>query len=94
MCSEIKAEIFGTLVHSVLLNVGKSVWKMMENLWKNRLIIAKDVLIIHVNFIFIKFIYSEKKLESLLDARLKVFTKNTYKPLGQIKTHRNMHSAF
>jgi hypothetical protein len=43
MCSEIEAGHFTTLVHSILLNVGKSVLEMMQTLWKNSLTIAKDV---------------------------------------------------
>jgi hypothetical protein len=38
----------------------KSVFKMMI-LWKNYLIIAKDVWIIHVNFTVIPITFSEKK---------------------------------
>jgi hypothetical protein len=34
---------FTTLVYSVLLNVGKSLLKITETLWKNSLIIAKVV---------------------------------------------------
>jgi hypothetical protein len=43
MCSEVETEDFTTLVYSVLINNGKSVLKMEENLWKNSPIIAKDV---------------------------------------------------
>jgi hypothetical protein len=43
MCSEVEARNFTTLVYSILLNVGKSVMKMIKTLWKNSLIIAKDV---------------------------------------------------
>jgi hypothetical protein len=42
-CSKLEAENCTRLVCSVLLNVGKSVLKMTEKLWKNILIIAKDV---------------------------------------------------
>jgi hypothetical protein len=59
MCSEVVAGNFTTLVYSVLLNIGKSVLKM-ETLWKNSFIIAKDVQIIHVNFIVIAITFSEK----------------------------------
>jgi hypothetical protein len=40
--------------------------KMMETLWKNSLIIAKDVWIIHINFISIAVTFSEEKLGELL----------------------------
>jgi hypothetical protein len=43
MCCEVEAGNFTAEVHSVLLNVGKSVLKMTETSWKSRLIIAKDV---------------------------------------------------
>jgi hypothetical protein len=43
MCPEVEAGNFTTLVYSVLNNVGKSVLKITETLWKNMLIIAKDV---------------------------------------------------
>jgi hypothetical protein len=59
MCSEIEAGIF-TLVYSVLLSVGKIVLEMTETLWKNSLIIAKYVSIIHVNVIVIGITFSEK----------------------------------
>jgi hypothetical protein len=65
MYSEVEAGNFTTLVHSVLLNVGKSVLKMTETLWKNSLIIEKCVLIIRVNLIVIVIKFSEKK-EALL----------------------------
>jgi hypothetical protein len=47
MCFKVEAGNFTTLVYSILLNTGKSVLKMMETLWKNSLIIPKDVCIIH-----------------------------------------------
>jgi hypothetical protein len=43
MSSEVKAENSTTLVYSVLLDVGKSVLKITEPLWKNSLLIAKYV---------------------------------------------------
>jgi hypothetical protein len=60
MCSEVEAGNF-TLAYSVLLNVGKSVLKMTETLWENSLMTAKDVWIIHVNFIVIAITFTEKK---------------------------------
>jgi hypothetical protein len=53
MYSEVDARHFTTLVYSVLLSAGKSVLKMKPTLWKNSLIVAKDIGIIHVNFIVI-----------------------------------------
>jgi hypothetical protein len=41
------------------------VFKMTETFWKNSFIIAKDIQIIHVNFIVIAVTFSEKKLEML-----------------------------
>jgi hypothetical protein len=41
-------------------NAGKSVMNMTETLWENSLIIAEDVLIIHVNVIVIAVTSSEK----------------------------------
>jgi hypothetical protein len=61
MFSEVKAGYFTTVVYSDLLNIGKSVLTMMDTLWENSLLIAKDVLIIHVNFIIIAVAFSEKK---------------------------------
>jgi hypothetical protein len=43
MCCEVEAGNFTAEVHSALLNVGKSVLKMTETLWKNGLLIAKGV---------------------------------------------------
>jgi hypothetical protein len=43
MCSKVKAGNSATMVYSILLNVGKSVLKIMETFWKNTLTIAKDV---------------------------------------------------
>jgi hypothetical protein len=60
MCFEAEARNF-TLVYSLLLNVGRSVLKVAENLWKNSLIMAKYILIIRVNFILIAITFSEKK---------------------------------
>jgi hypothetical protein len=51
MCSEVEAGNFTTLVYSVLLNVGKFVLKTTETLWKNNLIIAKYVWVIHGNLL-------------------------------------------
>jgi hypothetical protein len=61
MCLEVEAGNFTSLVYSVLHNVGKSMLNMMEILWKNSLIIAKDIWIIHIHFIVIAFIFSERK---------------------------------
>jgi hypothetical protein len=58
----VKAGNFTTLVYSILLIIRKSMLKMMETLWKNSLIIGKDVWIIHINFIVIAFTFSEKKI--------------------------------
>jgi uncharacterized membrane protein len=63
MCFKVEAENFKTLVHSVLLSVGQSVSKMMKTLWKNRIITAKYVRIIHVNFTVTAITFFEKKLE-------------------------------
>jgi hypothetical protein len=65
MCSKVQARNFTTLVYSVLLNAGKTVLKKKETLWKNNLIIAKNVRIIPVNFTVIAIIFSEKKLKAL-----------------------------
>jgi hypothetical protein len=43
MCSEVEAGNFRTLVHGVLMNVGKSVLKMKEAFCKSSFIIANDV---------------------------------------------------
>jgi hypothetical protein len=43
MCFEVEAGNFTTVIYTVLLSVAESVLKMMETLWKNGLIIAKDV---------------------------------------------------
>jgi hypothetical protein len=64
MCSELKAGNFTTLVYSILLKVGKSALKMKETLWRNSLILAKDVGIICVNFIATAVTFSQKKLET------------------------------
>jgi hypothetical protein len=53
MCSKDEAVYFSTSVYSVLPKVGKSVLKMTDTSSKNSLIIAKDVRVIHVNFIVI-----------------------------------------
>jgi hypothetical protein len=70
MCSKVKAKNFTTLVYSVLVNVGKRALKMMKPLWKNCLITAKDVGIIHVNFIVITTTFFWKKMEALLSYHL------------------------
>jgi hypothetical protein len=62
MCSEVQEVNFTTLVYSVLLKVGESVLKMVETSWKNSLIIAKYVWLIHINFIVIAVTFSEKIL--------------------------------
>jgi hypothetical protein len=46
MCSEVEVSNFTTLIYRVLNNVGKIMLKMTESLWKNIIIIAKDVQII------------------------------------------------
>jgi hypothetical protein len=61
VCNAVKADNFTTLVHSDLLNVGKIVLEMTKALWKNSLIIAKDLRIIHVNFVVISITFYEKK---------------------------------
>jgi hypothetical protein len=61
MCSEVEAGNFTTLAHSVLHSVGKSLLKVTETLWKNGLIIAKDVWMMHVNFTVTACTYSENK---------------------------------
>jgi hypothetical protein len=66
ICCEAEAENFTTLVYSILLSIGKNVLKVTETLWKNSLIIAKDVGIINANHIVIAITFSEKKLEALL----------------------------
>jgi hypothetical protein len=43
ICFKVKAASFTALVYSVLLSIGSSVLKIMDTLWKNTLIIAKDV---------------------------------------------------
>jgi hypothetical protein len=43
MWPKAEAGNFTALVYSVLLSVGGSVLKMTDTLWKNSLIIAKDV---------------------------------------------------
>jgi hypothetical protein len=64
--SEVEAENFASLVYSVLLNVGKSVLKMMETSWKNDFIIAKDACIIRVNFVVIAATFCDKNLRRYL----------------------------
>jgi hypothetical protein len=59
--SEVEAGSF-TSVYSCLLNVGRSVLKMTETLWKNCLTVVKDVFITHENFIFIAIAFSEKEI--------------------------------
>jgi hypothetical protein len=66
MCFEVEAGNLTTLIYSILLNVGKSVLKMMETLWKNSLIIENIYEIIHVYLIVISITLYEKKLEYLL----------------------------
>jgi hypothetical protein len=61
MCPEVEAGNFTTVVQSVLVNVGKTVLKMAETLWKNSFIIAKDVWTKNVNFVVIAITFSEKK---------------------------------
>jgi hypothetical protein len=60
VCSEVEAGNFTTLLYSVLTSVDKSVLKMMETLWKNSLITAKDVWIIYLNFNVTANTFSEK----------------------------------
>jgi hypothetical protein len=43
------------------INLGKSVLKMIWKMWKSSPVTATDVRIIHVNFIVIAIIFSEKK---------------------------------
>jgi hypothetical protein len=43
MCSEVEERNFAALLYSALFNAGKSMLKMIENLWKNSLITGKDV---------------------------------------------------
>jgi hypothetical protein len=62
MCSEVEAGNFTTLVYSVLINIGKHVLRMMDTVWKNSLIIAKYVQVIHVNVIVIVGKFSETKI--------------------------------
>jgi hypothetical protein len=62
MYSEVEAGYFTALVYSVLLNAGKSVFKITETLWEDSLIIVKDVRIIHVNLTVIAITVSEKIL--------------------------------
>jgi hypothetical protein len=61
MRSEDKAGNFVTLVYSILLNTGKNMLEMAQTLWKNCLTTAKDVQIIHVNFIVTAIKFSEVK---------------------------------
>jgi hypothetical protein len=61
MGSEVEAGNFTTMVYSILLNAGKSELKM-ETLWKNSLIIAKDIHTTHVNFTVVPITLSEKKI--------------------------------
>jgi hypothetical protein len=70
MWPKAEAGNFTALVYSVLLSVGRSVLKMTDTLWKNSLIIAKDLRKVRINFIVIANIFSEKKLEVLLLYRL------------------------
>jgi hypothetical protein len=42
MCSEVEAGNFTNLEYSDLTNVGKTVLKVMEILWKNSFTIAKN----------------------------------------------------
>jgi NO-binding membrane sensor protein with MHYT domain len=60
MCCEVEAGNFTTFLHCVLLNVGKSVLKVTETLWKNSLIIGKGVWVIHENFVVIADTLSKK----------------------------------
>jgi hypothetical protein len=60
-CSKVEAGNFTTHAYNVLLNIGKSVLKMMKTLWKNSLTNAKDVGIIHVNFVVIAVTVFEEK---------------------------------
>jgi hypothetical protein len=59
MCSKVKAVNF-TMVYNILLNAGKSVLKMKKTMWKNSLITAKDVQIIHANFTVTAITFSDK----------------------------------
>jgi hypothetical protein len=72
---------FTTLVYSVLLNVGKSVLKMMKTSWRDSLIIAKkNVRIIQVSVTVITITFSEKILEALL----------SYQPLQNFEFHKKL----
>jgi hypothetical protein len=65
MCSDVEAGNFTTLLHSILLNVGNSVFKMTKSLWKKSLIIANGVWTIHVNLTLLQ-LYFPKKIQALL----------------------------
>jgi hypothetical protein len=60
MCSEREARNFTKVVYSFLLNACKSVLKVAKTLLKNSLIIAKNVGIVNVYFIFIVITFSGK----------------------------------
>jgi hypothetical protein len=62
MCFEVETGNFRALAYSVLFNIGKSVLKMSETLWEDSCVIAKDVLVIHVNFIVIAVAFSGEKM--------------------------------
>jgi hypothetical protein len=61
--SKVKAGNFTALLYSTLLNIGKSVLKMVKTLWKYSLIVAKGVLLMHGNCIVIAITFSDKKSE-------------------------------
>jgi hypothetical protein len=65
MYSKLETGNFTTLVYSILLNVNRNELKMAETLWENSHIIAKDIRIVHVNFIGI-IITLPGKTEALL----------------------------
>jgi hypothetical protein len=59
MCSDLEAGNFTMVVYSVLINTGKSMLKMTGTLWKNSLIIAKDISQIKFHY-YCNYIFSEK----------------------------------
>jgi hypothetical protein len=73
VCSKVEARNFTTLVYSVLFNVSKSVLKMTETFWKNGLINAKDVWIIHINVVVIAIKFSQKKFRLYFSTARRAF---------------------
>jgi hypothetical protein len=75
MCSEVEAGNFTTMLHTVILNVGKSVLKVTETLWENSLIILKDV---YANLLFQLHFLRKKKTGCITFVLMAIRDKQLY----------------